>query len=116
MEEKRKVWKPRKWKSPDELSTIINDYLDRTPFEEITVTGLCLEIWASKQLLLDYEEREWFKEIISEAKMIIENSYELSLRKNGRTGDIFALKNFWWKDKTEQETKTEGSIEIKWQS
>ena len=37
------------------LVNLINDYLERTSFEEITVTWLCLEIWASKQLLIDYE-------------------------------------------------------------
>ena len=68
MDEKRKVWKPRKWNDPEELVNLINDYLERTPFEEITVTWLCLEIWASKQLLIDYESREWFSEIISKAK------------------------------------------------
>jgi hypothetical protein len=37
--------------------------------------------------------------LINHAKLRIENSYELSLRKNGRSGDIFALKNFGWSDK-----------------
>ena len=111
-----KIWRPRKWKNPEDLIEVINEYFTKTPLEEVTVTGLCLAIGTSRTVMNDYEEREWFKEIISEAKLLIENSYELSLRKNGRTGDIFALKNFWWKDKTEQETKTEWSIEIKWQS
>ena len=110
--EKRKIWKPRRWKDPQELIDLINGYFDRTPFEEITVTWLCLAIWASKQLLIDYESREWFSEVISEAKMIIENSYELSLRKNWRTWDIFALKNFWWKDKTEVDQNVTGSLSI----
>lgn len=101
MSEKRNVWKPRKWETPQELIDLINNYLLNTPFEEYTVTWLCLSIWASKQLLNDYEEREWFQEIIKEAKLIVENSYEISLRKNWRTWDIFALKNFWWKDKIE---------------
>ncbi len=112
MDEKRRVWKPRKWNDPEELVHLINDYLERTPFEEITVTWLCLEIWASKQLLIDYESREWFSEIIGEAKMIIENSYELSLRKNWRTWDIFALKNFWWKDKSEVDSNVKGELNI----
>ena len=39
--------------------------------------------------------------------MIVENSYEMSLRENGRTGDIFALKNFGWRDKMEVENNAE---------
>lgn len=112
MSEKRSVWKPLKWETPEELISLINIYLEVTPIEEYTVTGLCLSIWASKQLLLDYEKRVWFTEIVKEAKLIVENSYELSLRKNGRTWDIFALKNFWWVDKQEIDSNHSGSISI----
>lgn len=101
MSDKRRVGKPLKWETPQELINLINKYLDDTEVEEYTVTWLCLAIWASKQLLIDYEKREWFKDIVKEAKLIVENSYELSLRKSGRTWDIFALKNFWWVDKQE---------------
>ena len=99
--EKRKVGKPRKWKTREELICDINKYLNETTFEQYSITGLALALNTSKQLLCDYEKREGFDEIIKEAKLIVENSYELSLRKNGRTGDIFALKNFGWKDKSE---------------
>lgn len=110
MFEKRSVWKPRKWDNPEQLVELINSYLEETEVEEYTVTWLCLYVWASKQLLLDYEEREWFKDIIKEAKLIVENAYEISLRKNWRTGDIFALKNFWWKDKSEVDNNTKLSV------
>lgn len=103
MNEKKKVGKPLKWATPAELADAINAYLETTPSEELTVTGLCLAIGASKQLLIDYENRPEFSEIVKEAKLIVEHSYEVSLRKNGRTGDIFALKNFGWKDKQEVE-------------
>jgi len=104
MEQKKKsVGKPRKWQSREELIADINEYLENTPFEEYSVTGLALTLGTSKQLLIDYQKRKEFKDIIDEAKLIVEHSYELSLRKNGRTGDIFALKNFDWKDKTESE-------------
>lgn len=110
MSEKRSVWKPLKWETPEELIDLINVYLEITPIEEYTVTGLCLSIWASKQLLIDYEKRDWFKEIVKEAKLIVENSYELSLRKNWRTWDIFALKNFWWIDKQEIDQNIKAEI------
>ena len=97
-----KVGRPRKYDNPDDFLKDIEFYLNNTPRDELSVTGLALVI-GSKQLLSDYEKREEFKDIITEAKLIVENSYELSLRKHGRTGDIFALKNFGWSDKTEQD-------------
>jgi len=76
--------------------------------KEYTVTGLALSIGASKQLLDDYQKREGFKEIVKEAKLIVENAYEISLRRHGRSGDIFALKNFGWTDRTEQDITSGG--------
>lgn len=104
----RQVGRPRKWQSPQELVELINNYLEATPFEEWSVTGLALTLGTSKQLLIDYQKREEFREVINEAKLLIEHSYELSLRKNGRTGDIFALKNFDWRDRTEQDITSDG--------
>ena len=98
---KPKVWKPRKWEKPEELIELINNYLENTKFDDYSITWLALQLWTSRQLLIDYENREEFREIIKEAKLIVEHSYEISLRKNWRTWDIFALKNFNWKDKTE---------------
>lgn len=102
MNNKPTVGRPRKFETPEELVKILQDYFDQTPVEEFTVTGLALLV-GSKQLLNDYQDRDEFKDIVTEAKLIVENAYELSLRKNGRTGDIFALKNFNWKDKSESE-------------
>ena len=51
--------------------------------------------------------RKWrilkFEHIINMARLRVENHYELDLRHKGSTGSIFALKNFGWKGKTEQE-------------
>jgi hypothetical protein len=94
--------RPQKFKNPEDLARAINGYIDATPQEEITLTGLCLVI-GSKQLLNDYEKRKGFDEIVIRAKLIIENAYEISLRQNGNAGDIFGLKNFGWRDKTEVE-------------
>ncbi len=100
----RSVGKPRKWQSPDDLRLLIDNYLQNTPVEDWSVTGLALTCGASRQLLIDYEKLPEFKDLLSEAKLMIEHAYELSLRKNGRVGDIFALKNLGWRDKTETET------------
>ncbi len=90
--------RPKKWNSEEELFNLMEDYFDNTDFYKYSVTGLCLHLDCDKQTLLNYQKNNAFKHLISRAKMRIENSYELSLRKNGRTGDIFALKNFGWKD------------------
>jgi DNA-packaging protein gp3 len=99
----RKVGRPRKWEKPEDLIAVLNKYFEETPMEEYTITGLALAMGTSRQLLMDYQNRPEFKEIVNEAKLIIEHSYEISLRKHGRSGDIFALKNFGWKDRQEED-------------
>ena len=85
------------------LESDIKKYFDKTPEDEITLTGLILSLDMCKETFYNYSEKPEFKDIINKARLRIENSYELSLRKNGRTGDIFALKNFGWQDKQEIE-------------
>lgn len=106
-----KVGKPLKYKTPKELSKLIVDYFEKTPKDERTVTWLALVIW-SKQLLNDYEKRIGYKDMVTEAKLMVENAYEKSLRKNGRAWDIFALKNFWRKDKSEVVQETTATIKL----
>lgn len=93
--------RPFKWQSVEEIEGIINDYFQNTPDEEITLTGLCLALGTNKQTLANYQGNPDFKDVIETAKLRIENAYERSLRKNGRSGDIFALKNFGWTDRQE---------------
>ncbi len=91
--------KPLLFEAPDALAAAINQYFQNTNQEEFTITGLCLAMGTSKQVFSDYGKREGFKDIVSHARLIVENSYELTLRRYGRTGDIFALKNFRWTGK-----------------
>ena len=95
---KRSVGKPLKFATPEKMRVAIDAYLERTPEDELTVTGLALAIGTNRQVLMDYEKREGYAPIVKVAKCIIENSYEIALRKRGKAGDIFALKNFGWKD------------------
>lgn len=104
------VGRPLKFSTPEELQEQIDNYLESTEREEYTVTGLALAIGTNRQVLMDYENREGYAHIVKRAKCIIENAYELSLRKSGRSGDIFALKNFGWKDK--QEIEHGGDIKV----
>lgn len=93
--------RPLKFQSVGELEQLIDDYIASTPDEELTITGLALALNTTRQTLVDYQEKDEFTDTIKKAKTIIENSYEKSLRRNGRAGDIFGLKNFGWRDKSE---------------
>lgn len=93
--------RPLKFSSVEEMEEKIQEYFKTTPDEELTITGLALALDTDRKTLINYENRDDFFNTIKKAKTKIENSYEKSLRKNGRTGDIFALKNFGWTDKQE---------------
>lgn len=112
-EETNKGGRPLKFKTVKELQDKIDIYLADTPKEEWTITGLALALDTYRQTLLNYEERDEYLDTIKKAKQMIENSYELDLKKHGRTGTIFALKNFDWKDKQETDL-TSGGKPINW--
>ena len=106
LEVKNKVGRPLKF-TPESLQMIIDTYFETTLIGEYTITGLALLV-GSKQLIQDYEKRKDFSEIIKRAKLMVENDYELSLRKHGKAGDIFGLKNFGWKD--QQDLKVDSVV------
>jgi hypothetical protein len=87
------------FKSPEELSEKLNEYFSQTPSDELTLTGLVLALGTNKTTLANYQKKPEFSHLINHAKLLIEHSYELSLKKYGRASDIFALKNFGWSDK-----------------
>lgn len=103
--------RPLKFKTREELEQKIDAYFNETKKEEWTITGLALSLDTSRQTLLEYEgevegreeKSKIYADTIKKAKLMVEYSYELDLKKSGRTGTIFALKNFDWKDKVEQE-------------
>lgn len=95
--------RPLKFESPEQIEKIANEYFDNTPKEEWTITGLALALDTTRKTLVEYEEKDEFLNTIKKLKTKVENQYEISLRKNGRSGDIFGLKNFGWKDKSEVE-------------
>ena len=87
--------------TPKQLQELIDGYFAQTPIEDVTLTGLCLHIGTSRRGLDNYLAREDFREIVTMAKARVEHAYELALRHQGGTANIFALKNFGWKDKQE---------------
>ena len=98
-----KPWEPIKYKSAQELEEKIDEYFNSIDEElEITITGLVLYLgFCDRKSFYDYEKKDLYGYTIKKARSRIEHSYEKSLRKDGRSGDIFALKNFGWHDKQE---------------
>lgn len=100
--------RPLKFQSPEELQKAIDSYFDTTPKEEWTITGLALALDTTRQTLVNYEEKDEFLDTIKKAKLKVENGYEIDLKKHGRSGTIFALKNFDWRDKQETDVTSGG--------
>ena len=102
--------KPPIYESPDELIIAIDEYLDNTEEDGLTITGLALSLgFASRQSLYDYEQKSQYSYIIKRAKLIVENGYEKDI-KAGRMSAIFPLKNMGWSDK--QEIESTGSLNV----
>lgn len=100
--------RPLKFQSVEELQAKIDEYFTKCPEAEWTITGLADHLDTFRSVLCDYEEKDEFSYTIKKAKQKVEMAYEKSLRKNGRSGDIFGLKNFGWKDKNETDLTSKG--------
>lgn len=104
--------RPLKFETPEELEIACDEFISGNP-GKLTITGLAMWLgFDSRQSLYDYEKREEFSYIIKQARLAVENDYELSLRTVSVTGAIFALKNMGWKDKVE--TEHSGQLGIIW--
>ena len=91
---------PKYYKTAKEMQKAIDAYFKSVGEGELTITGLAMALgFTSRQALINYEgySPEFF-DTIKKAKMRVENDYEKALRKTGKAGDIFGLKNFGWKD------------------
>jgi hypothetical protein len=90
--------RPLKFQSVEELEDKINDFFTTVPFEEWTITGLALHLDCETETIKNYGERDGFSDSVKKAYLKVQNSYERDLKKYGRSGTIFGLKNFGWKD------------------
>lgn len=120
-EEKRKVGRPKKFQSVEELEEKIDAYFAECDEKEepYTMTGLALALDTTRETLLDYKLNydEEYSYSIKKAKTRCEAYAEKHLfkGKNGVVGAIFNLKNNYsrWVDKQEI-VKTEApTIQIK---
>lgn len=118
MKEDIKTGRPAKFKNAEELEERIEKYFKDCPdkkkiysktgeVSEIpmpTISGLCYFLgFESRQSFYDYEKKEEFAYTIKRARLFIEKEYEQMLHGQCCTGAIFALKNFGWIDKSEQD-------------
>jgi hypothetical protein len=100
-DEQRPVGRPPKFESPEQLKAACDEFIAGNS-GKLTITGLAMWLgFCDRQSLYDYEKKPEFTCIIKEARLAVENDYELALRSASVTGAIFALKNMGWKDKTE---------------
>lgn len=107
-----KSGRPLKFKTVKELQEKIDAYFAdcEETGEPLTVTGLALALDTTRETLMDYQEKDGgYSDAVKRAKLRIENAYEKRLIGRGNGGDIFALKQFGWRDK--QEMEHSGSIE-----
>lgn len=117
---KRREGRPDKWKSVKELKDAIDAYFSYADDhnEPYLITGLCLALDCSREVLLDwdkdtgkYPKPEQAVKLIKNAKLRCQNYAEKMLM-NGKvnpTGAIFNLKNnYRWKDKSEVDATTNG--------
>lgn len=108
-----RVGRPLLFETVEALQSAMDLYFRSTPEQEWTITGLALALNTSRETLMNYEEKPEFFDTIKKGKDMVHNAYEKDLRRKGRSGDIFALKNFGWTDKQETEHSGEVTYTIK---
>lgn len=141
-EEKNKVGRPLKFKTPEEMQVEIDKYFDscfrpvrvfikdtnkyinltdeneeiiKEQYKPFTMAGLAYALGMSRQALLNYSERDEFVDTITQAKQRCEIYAEERLYdRDGNRGAIFSLSNNFkgWADKQTIETTKEPTINI----
>lgn len=95
--------RPPKYKTPEEMQVVIDEYFDGLDGEIATMAGLALELDMTTQALRDYAKKDAFLCTVKKARQRVENAWERHLTKGG-AGPIFWLKNnAGWKDKKEHD-------------
>ena len=128
----RKVGRPLKYKTPEELQVLIDKYFDDCDNHHIktyddegneilkhqpkpyTITGLALSLDLTRQDLLNYQGKKEYQDTIKRAKQRCELYAEEQLFRQGNvTGVIFNLKNnYGYKDKQEVEAEVSQTIKV----
>ena len=106
--------RPLKFKTVKALQGAIDKYFAdcEETGEPLTVTGLALALSTTRDVLMDYQGKDEYSNTVKMAKLKIENAYEKRLIGRGNGGDVFALKQFGWKDKIEQSINVSGKMSL----
>ncbi len=114
-EEKKKIGRPLKFQSVEELEKRIDAYFKDENNKPYTITDLAVWLDCDRRTLTNYEEKDKFFPTIRKAKTKIEASIEKGalLGVFNPTFSIFNMKNnFGWQDKQEIDTTNSNRIEI----
>lgn len=97
--------RPRKFKTARAMQRAVDKYFDECEKTgaNIKLTSLARAIGLTPQSLLNYGARDEFYEVIQDARLRVEETYEERNINRGNGGDIFALKQFGWSDKQIQQ-------------
>lgn len=111
---KDKGGRPLKFKTVKALQEAIDKYFAdcEEMGEPLTVTGLAIALKTTRETLMDYQEKDGYSDAVKMAKLKIENAYEKRLIARGNGGDIFALKQFGWRDRMEQAVEVSGNMSL----
>ncbi len=99
----KKIGRPPKYNSPEEMQEKIDLYFSTLDEEKPTVLGLCIALDLTRQGLLEYADKPLYSDTVKKAKMKVELALEQHLYTGQVAGVIFNLKNnFGWKDQVEK--------------
>lgn len=122
---------PLKFKTPAILQAAVDNYfescweekpvkvgkknvMDRVQVRPYTITGLAMSLDTNRESLLNYAERDGYKEIIESAKLKIHNFVEeyLFTGKNPHAAMFNLKNNYGWKDESTLNNKLTGALSL----
>ena len=99
---------------PGQLMAVMEGYFNSRPPDQYTLTGLALAVGTSRKTIENYGKRPGFRQLVEEARLLVEHSYELRLGGKNYKGAMFALTNLGWDNKSQQEHSFSGDTP-KWE-
>lgn len=103
--------RPPKWTDPKVIEKLGNAYFEMCEKKKLpfTITGLALALDTTRDVLMDYQEKDEFSNTIKRLKLRCENYAEQqAFMGRNQAGSIFALKNYGWKDQQSHDHTTGG--------
>lgn len=99
---KQRVTHRKVFETAEHMMAAVNSYFDEADRHKLpyTVSGLCLAIGFSRDMFLRRAYDPAVSEVLTQAKLLIEQQYELLLLMDHRktSSIVFALKNLGWSD------------------